>query len=239
MKQALITLLAALAVAPAFAGNLNENEWSLERLYDFTDPASKPEGVFTFNDDGTMTAQGDSGQWLLHYTPKASRMQEGSSLAITLQFNKDDIAPDGNSISLRLFDGQGTYYDNSLYNGYSRVEFEKKIGFGIKGENIGDYYTLGKFADSIAVTFTYTVKNGDLVFSYSAPGIDETFSNAETVLEDIDQKLYWSPALYVYNPDTALTVTDITLTPTLVPEPTSATLSLLALAGLAARRRRK
>ena len=59
------------------------------------------------------------------------------------------------------------------------------------------------------------------------------------MLEDIDQKLYWSPALYVYIPDTALTVTDITLTPTLVPEPTTATLSLLALAGLAARRRRK
>ena len=59
-----------------------------------------------------------------------------------------------------------------------------------------------------------------------------------TAAEGIETSLAWQPRLtWDWNNPTAFTVTDVTFS--MVPEPTTATLSLLALAGLAARRRRR
>ena len=223
MKHTLFTLLAALVASPAFAGSLNENDW--ETLCDHQDCN------FTF-ENGNLVANGgeygsDKGCVLL-YTSTAPKMENNSSLAITLQFvatpydtttwSDFTITPHG-SVRLNMLQVQ-------KYNAGSII-LADMVG--------GTDYTLSEGGETTAaLTLNYTVENGNLCYTYTFNG--ET-SKKMTAAEGIDTSLAWQPLLtWSWNNPTAFTVTDVTFS--MVPEPTTATLSLLALAGLAARRRR-
>ena len=234
MKHTLFTLLAALVASPAFAGNLNPNDWAPLCGDDHQDCH------YTF-ENGNLIAHGgeeyDSYEGcMLLYTSTAPKMENNSSLAITLQFVATPYAtPDaittphwtGFTIAIPL----GSETMNMLQVMKSNAGSIKLMDtFG------GTEYTLSEGGKTTAdLTHNYTVENGNLCYTYKFNG---KTSEKMTAAEGIDTSLAWQPLLaWDWAIPTAFTVTEVTFS--MVPEPATATLSLLALAGLAARRRRK
>ena len=232
MKHTLFTLLAALAASPAFAGNLTSSDW--------TTMCDHQDCNFTFDENGNLIAHGgeygsDKGCMLQHYTSTAPKMENNSSLAITLQF---DATPDAITTipwsDFTIIIPQGEKALNWLQVNKSNA------GSIILADMVSRTdYTLSEGGETTAaLTLNYTVENGNLCYTYTFNG--ET-SEKMTAAEGIDTSLAWQPLLtWSWNNPTAFTVTDVTFSTSspMVPEPATATLSLLALAGLAARRRR-
>lgn len=233
MKHTLFTLLAALVASPAFAGNLNSSDWT-------TDCGSHAHN-FTF-ESGNLVANGgietsSDGCMLLYTSTAAPKMENGSSLVITLQFvaTPDDTTTIPWS-SFTIVIPQGSSILNMLQVNEYTAASDFTAGSIILKDMVGRTdYTLSEGGETTAaLTLNYTVENGNLCYTYTFNG--ET-SEKMTAAEGIDTSLAWQPLLaWDWNNPTAFTVTDVTFT---VPEPATATLSLLALAGLAARRRRK
>lgn len=226
MKRTLFTLLAALVASPAFAGNLNSSDW--------TTMCGHQDCNFTF-ENGNLVANGgeygSSDGCMLLYTSTAYKMENNSSLAITLQFV---ATPD--AITTTPWSGFTIIPQFSAELNMLQV---KKFDAGsiiLTDALGGTNYTLSEGGETTAaLTLNYTVENGNLCYTYTFNG--ET-SEKITAAEGIDTSLAWQPLLaWDWNNPTAFTVTDVTFS--MVPEPATATLSLLALAGLAARRRRK
>ena len=230
MKRTLFTLLVALVASPAFAGNLTSSDW--------TTICDEHAHNFTFDENGNLVANGgieaSSGGCLLLYNSTAPKMENNSSLAITLQF-------------------VSTPYDTTTWTGFTitiplssktmnmlQVLTDKTGSIMLKDEFGGTDYTLSEGGETTAaLTLNYTVENGNLCYTYTFNG--ETSAKV-TAAEGIDTSLAWQPLLgWDWAIPTAFTVTEVTFSTSspMVPEPTTATLSLLALAGLAARRRRK
>ena len=226
MKHTLFTLLAALVASPAFAGSLNESDW--------TTLCGSHAHNFTFDENGNLVTHvggESSGYCDLSYTSTAYKMENNSSLAITLQFaaTPDTITTipwSGFTILIPLGSDTMNMLQVQKYN----------AGSIILADMVGKTdYTLSEGGETTAaLTLNYTVENGNLCYTYTFNG--ET-SKKMTAAEGIDTSLAWQPLLtWSWNNPTAFTVTDVTFS--MVPEPATATLSLLALAGLAARRRR-
>ena len=95
---------------------------------------------------------------------------------------------------------------------------------------LDDYYS--PTGDATTVTFLYSVTDNYLYGDYMLNGEPKATFCYES--GEVDTNSNWS--MFLSNSDSGITVTDVTFT-ALVPEPTTATLSLLALAGFAARRR--
>ena len=84
------------------------------------------------------------------------------------------------------------------------------------------------------LALNFYVEKDDLHITYTLNDVQSQIWKV-----DVDTKLNWKPFIAVQG--TTVKVTEMSLVPAsspVVPEPTTATLSLLALAGLAARRRR-
>jgi MYXO-CTERM domain-containing protein len=235
MKHTLFTFLAALLASPAFAGNLIPEDWTAAC------GANHQDCKFTF-ENGNLIAYGgeyasDKGCMWLYTSTAAPKMENNSSLAITLQF---DATPDAiTTIPWSDFTiiPQGSAPLNMLQVMKSNAGRIKLIDtFG------GTDYALSEGGETTAaltlLTLNYTVENGNLCYTYTFNG--ET-SKKMTAAEGINTSHAWQPFLaWDGGNSTAFTVTDVTFSTSspVVPEPATATLSLLALAGLAARRRR-
>ena len=220
MKKTLFTLLAAFAVTPVFAGNLNPEDWY----------TSTPES-FIFNEDGTMTISGEYGG--LEYIGQEYKMVNGSSVAITLQFNnaeflgEEKFMPSLGCYAMCYFTNVGFDYVGLAVTAYDGI-----LNIFNSVASLDDYFS--PTGDTTTVTFLYRVTDNYLYGDYMLNGEPKaTFCYEDG---EVDTNLNWSISLS--NSDSGITVTDVTFTAP-VPEPTTATLSLLALAGLAARRRRR
>ena len=227
MKHTLFTLLAALVASPAFAGNLTSSDWT--RLCEGNVGHAHN---FTFV-DGNLVAHGGvtsgfTGTCDLSYTSTAHKMENGSSLAITLQFASTQgledftVAPyDIDVACLWVW----TYGDS----------------FVLSATDAMNPHLLTEASEtSASLTLNFIVENGNLCYTYKFNGGGE--SEKFTVVEGINTSLAWQPRFsWNLGNATEVTVTDVTFSTSspMVPEPATATLSLLALAGLAARRRRK
>lgn len=222
MKRTLFTLLAALVASPAFAGNLTSSDWT--RLCDsYVNHAHN----FTFV-DGNLIAHdgvtsGFTGTCDLSYTSTAHKMENGSSLAITLQF----------ASTQGLEDFTVAPYDIDVACLWVWTNGDS---FVLSATDATNPHLLTKASEtSASLTLNFIVENGNLCYTYKFNGGGE--SEKFTVVEGIDTSLAWQPRFsWSVGNATEVTVTDVTFS--MVPEPATATLSLLALAGLAARRRR-
>ena len=223
MKHTLFTLLAALVASPAFAGSLNENDW--ETLCDGRGHAHN----FTFV-DGNLIAQGDVTSGfpdtcdLLYKS--AHKMENGSSLAITLQFASTQGLEDFTVCTSHPdVDDAACLYVRTTGGG----------SFELKQWGAPITHLLTEASETPAsLTLNFIVENGNLCYTYTFNGGE---SEKFTVVEGFDTSLAWQPYFsWDVENATQVTVTDVTFS--MVPEPATATLSLLALAGLAARRRR-
>lgn len=231
MKHTLFTLLAAFVASPAFAGNLTSSDW--ERLCDSYDNHAHN---FTFV-DGNLIAHGGvtsgfTGTCDLSYTSTAHKMENGSSLAITLQFASTQgledftVAPyDIDVACLWVW----TYGDSFVLTQWDSAT-----------DAMNPHLLTEASETSASLTLNFIVENGNLCYTYKFNGGGE--SEKFTVVEGINTSLAWQPRFsWNVGNATEVTVTDVTFSTSspMVPEPATATLSLLALAGLAARRRRK
>ena len=123
----------------------------------------------------------------------------------------------------------------------------------------GEYVALGvsleEAASAITLTFTSDKKAGYSLWSYDATTstateliattglteagtVDVTYNTADVNPSTLFVVWTANPSTGAESNGAQVTISDIALSYTAVPEPTTATLSLLALAGLAARRRR-
>ena len=166
--------------------------------------------TFTLTDDYTMA---DFGTVLAFY--------RGSAVNDTYGYNA--IVLGGSDDALTLTVGRGRAY-NTVDNA--------------TGISAGTTFTFASGADD-KVTFTTAIEKG-VTYTLTVTGGDQamtptlTWVGGEEALNSYKGNMNGNAALTtVVNPGTKVTETPA------VPEPTTATLSLLALAGLAARRRRK
>lgn len=233
MKRALYPLLIALMAAPAHAAPLNPDDWE-------TIPnAAPPEGCFTFN-NGILFATGNtSGKELFYKVEEGKKlMLNGSGLSITLQFdNSPFLAATGAEFQI-LF-----HTDNSIREGggedilhtvYIRSDGQLNI-YDSCSNSMDDYYPLTENSLT-TITVNYFIEDNELHYQYDFNGQ----TSREYVFQEqkVNPNLEWRPSLGLsFSDDNVFRVTDVTFK--LVPEPTTTSLSMLALAGLAARKRRK
>ena len=231
MKKTLITLL-ALAGAAAAA--------------DITLPGS---------DDYTWVAGSN-----------ASGIGTGASADIVQKLATAITASDiGNTDTVGWFGGTGQAYDAAAYGSDINIISSSSFSFTCRPALSGEYVALGVSLEETASAITLTFKN-DKKAGYSLWSYDATTSTATELIAttglttaDTVEATYNTAdvnpstlfVVWTANPSTGnagggakVTISDIALSYTAalaapaVPEPATATLSLLALAGLAARRRR-
>ncbi len=215
-------MLTAFAAIPVYAGNLKYDDWSVDTNWG---------GDYAVDEDGILSLKNVA----LAYTPETFKMQDGSSLSITLTFDPKSI--NGNVIF--AFSPYATGMDNSDtalaltgIQGSSIVSMSNTRGNGSLIFSIP--LALSQVPVESTLALNFYVEKDDLRFTYT---LNDVQSQIWTV--DVDTELNWKPFLAVQG--TTVKVTEMSLVPAsspVVPEPTTATLSLLALAGLAARRRR-
>ena len=166
----------------------------------------------------------------------------------------------GNTDLTGWFGGTGQAYAQSSYPNDIAITATNSFTFVSSSTLDGEYVALGvsleKAASAITLTFSNDKKAGYSLWSYDATTSTATeliattgLTTADTVEATYNTADVNPSTLFVVwtaNPSTGaesngaqVTISDIALSYTAVPEPTTATLSLLALAGLAARRRRR
>lgn len=164
----------------------------------------------------------------------------------------------GNTDLTGWFGGTGQAYGQESDNEIT-ITATNSFTFVSRPSRGGEYVALGvsleEAASAITLTFTSDKKAGYSLWSYDATDKTATeliattgLTTADTVKETYNTADVNPSTLFVVwtaNPSTGaesngakVTISDIALSYTAVPEPTTATLSLLALCGLAARRRR-
>lgn len=156
MKHTLFTLLAALVASPAFAGNLTSSDWTT--LCDHQDCN------FTFENGNLIAHGGEYGSsdgCMLLYTSTAPKMENNSSLAITLQFaaTPDAITttPWSSFTIIPQFSAPLNILQVQKFNAGSII-LADMVG--------GTDYTLSEGGETTAaLTLNYTVENGNLCYT--------------------------------------------------------------------------
>ena len=154
------------------------------------------------------------------------------------------------------FGGSGQAYAQSSYPNDISITSSTAFTFKSRPELDGEYVALGvgleNAADAITLSFTTSNKLGYSLWSYDGTAVTELIANtyvdaAGDVSVTYDAAFVEPTQLFVVwtanhpsgNAGDGQTVTVSNIGISYIPEPATATLSLLALAGLAARRRRK
>ena len=198
----------------------------------------EPIDNYTFMPNGTLTATGNTNGHELYYKPVTHMMQNGSSLSITLQFNNEDFLADDNAVFSICFhrdnvrvDGDEFLYRIFVYNWSGKFNIYDSHSQYTMHDAVYDLT-----GDTTTITFLYTINDGLMDCDYTINGTTKIELKPRVA---VNTDLHWQPSFALLNTDTNIfTVTDVTFTAP-VPEPATATLSLLALCGLATRRRRK
>lgn len=231
MKKTFIALLVLAGVG--YAAPLNEDDWTW-----VSDSAN--DGVFEFKEQTLVIKDNSNGMRLGYKTPQTP-MVNGSGLSITFQFDTEKFLGDvGTALSIYLYGKDKEFHTVTVFN---QKNYDSTKPFMIYESYTSDSIPIEHIYDAdistglTRITVNYTVRDNMLYWNYQIDGITNKVS--DDILADLtlDTTLNWRPAFGLSDTQTnEYTVTDVTFKS--VPEPTTAALSLLALAGLAARRRR-
>ncbi len=237
MKRTLYTLLAALAVTQAYAAPLNAEDWE-------TIPGGEPpEGCFSFEDGKLFATSNTNGKELFYKVKEGTNLMEnGSGLSITLQFNTADFLANNQSAFHIFFHNGNSDTDgagNDFFHFIHVMSLDGELNIYDMSYEMDHYHKLSEDNAITTLTFNYSIKDNYLCYNYilnGEAGTEYAFTDKE-----VDSSLEWRPSFGLSHAETCVfVVTDVTFSaaPT-IPEPATASLSLLALCGLAARRRRK
>ncbi len=229
MKKTLITLLALCGVAaaaePVQSGTITLDYTNAPKIV--TDDATLYNYLYgTFNEGGTLTfalTLQREGNSVSHYQTILHIGAEGKGLTL------------GVNGSSHLMFGEGAEGTNGFGDAHELMSADLKVGSGEAGTNYV-VYTLkfketGKASASITLNNTEYAMN-DMLWSTIAMSPEAEHYNKYTLG-------YRGPGWDGGLPMANISTDSMLVTYTAIPEPATATLSLLALCGLAARRRRK
>lgn len=237
--RTLSTLLVISAMTSVYAAPLNPDDWEVIG-------GSEAKDCFTFT-DGKLYASGNTGGKELFYKVNegTNPMVNGSGLSITLQFDNDTFLNESETEFQIIFHTNNSELDGGGSDFFHRLRIWNYSGsLNIYDDSSYNLSTSFDITHSLSVNDTttievdYLIKENEMYCSYTLNGIvsDEYKLNTQELNPDLD----WRPCFGLSKTDGhSYTVTDVTFIPVSVPEPTAATLSMLALAGVAARRRRK
>ena len=213
MKKTIIALMALAGIAAAESVTVNTIDAEFTTAPVVAGNCWSGDYVFTFTLDDAYTME-NSGTVLAFY--------RGNSVNDTYGYNA--IVLGGTEDALTLTVGRGRAYDTE--SGATAIDADTTFTFaGAADDKVTFTTTIQK-----GVQYTLTVKGGDQAMTPTLKWAD-----GSEVLAAYKGNMNGNATLtYAVNPGVSYTVE----LPA-VPEPTTATLSLLALAGLAARRRRK
>lgn len=258
MKKTLITLLALAGVAsaaPVVVTFGNETAPERDFITDSFFVSDVGETTYDLKNGATVTLTPSQGNLWAGSTDGSVEKTWGNAAAITAMNTALGLTATNGFTADDFSAGSGIYYTASGDGGSSST-LTLNLGETAK---VGDSITLFVTAASRAqhtAGFSITGLGDDITLSYAGLNGDGfTAASGSSVSYSNDLSSNWSPnteSVQIFQVTGTLTSTTLTMSQpgtakngwqtlsyVVVPEPTTATLSLLALAGLAARRRRK
>ncbi len=240
MKKTLVTLAAiAVAVAPVASAAIStgstftpdaNNDFSFTLVLDLDAALSAGSRLGNWDNPGSVTTNNENGWWTEGVVFWASDSYEGKMFLAPSQGGR--VTPTTINAAT-VTDGVWATYDadDAWSNGNIVITYTFDNGVkdadGVRTSTMSVYVLKNDEGSLVQETLTYTFTNSDWDFdTYSFQPL--TINAPAGVIEGI---YYHSGVLTAAEAKTFATKA--------IPEPTTATLSLLALAGLAARRRRK
>ncbi len=244
MKKTIIALLALAGVASADTINALEGEWTTGSRLD--------RATWTKTDSGTLALTNSNwsqayaiydlgtnltGAWDLSTT--VARYDGNAGFTLTLVGKTQAI-----TIGTQDYKSGTSYYGTTTNVGANGYSFQDTLE-GISGTKVEPalkaaegVFNVDQTASIAASTDLDADNNVILTLTLGGSAVSTPFTTTLNLGQgfELDKIVVWGDG---GNSRSNWAVTEMTLTTPNVPEPTTATLSLLALAGLAARRRRK
>ena len=241
MKKTLIALLALAGIATADTAPID----SLNNTYGTligsrANEAATASAVINASSDYStlMTLLSESNKWYVTsgYVTDLDGFLGHSSSAVTLAAG----GPSANSASgaIKFTIGAETL---AQYEGPITLSFDVVLAGGNNNKN--HTFTFALMGSNFSTAMTFGSKSGDNVLTDKAQTVTLSMNAAQVEAMQAtgaDQTLVFLAASdAVTGSNRGVAMSNFSLNGELIPEPTTATLSLLALAGLAARRRRR
>lgn len=226
---------------------------------DFTLGSERNQGNFiTQNKDaGTLSLKGSNWtQSYAHFTLGEPLTLSAETDTISISYNIAATNSDTLVTGAIIGSGQAIVVGHGQYKGtpqgvqYGKTDNVSGNWYNLQGENTGGVYVAGTNVAGIFSTSAPLTLNTDIAWNADKAQFVATLSYGanKTVMTTYDLGTTYSLEKFVFSMDgpnnqtDTISVSGLNITYSIapaVPEPTTATLSLLALAGLAARRRRK
>jgi hypothetical protein len=251
MKKTIIALMALAGVAAA-------DSITPITSSDFTLGKGREQGYSITQDKtaGTLTLTGSNwNQAYAHFT--LAEALTLSAVTDTLSISYNIAATDANTLVTGAIIGSGQAFvvGHGQYSGtpqgvqYGKTDNVSGNWYNLQAEDTGGVYVAGTNVAGIFSTSAPLTLNTDIAWDADKSQFVATLSYGanKTVMTTYDLGSTYSLEKFVFSMDgpnnqTAISISGLNITYSVapaVPEPATATLSLLALAGLAARRRRK
>ncbi len=229
MTNPLYNLIAIFTIIQTQAATLSAENWWTEA----------PEGCFTFKEDGTLHISSYSNGNELFYIIKdedkgTNLMQNGSGLSISIQLNTATFLNDKETSLHINFHNNNSEINGADYYQYIHIDnINNSLNIYDRDTKMDFYHTLDLDNEITTVLVNFTVKNDMLYCNYSV----NSYTSNDFIIKEAPTQLDWKPSFGLSATETNIfTVTDVSFIS--VPEPTTASLTLLALTGYTLRRRR-
>ena len=189
-----------------------------------------------YNNSPTLTTSEENG-WKNHLNSMPTGWESTFADGLTSQWDGSATGQTGNTHTLTLSNLAAGYYDVSILGGYyGKDNLTSSITLSIGGEKFDTTSTVWSSHDIAGGTTSSTQGNASYTLTLTNGSGDEgyTFDVSKIYVQEGGSLSFTLTGDEVGGHRTPLNGIKVTY----IPEPTTATLSLLALAGLAARRRR-
>lgn len=223
---------------------------------DFTVGKRRNQGTLITQDkeNGTLTlVNGNWNQSYAHFTLAEALTLTAETDTISISYDISSTTANALLTGAIIGSGQAIVAGHGQYNStpqgiqYGTTSNVNGNWYNLQGEDTGGVYVAGTNVAGIFSTSTPLTLNTDIVWDANKSKFVATLSYGanKTVMATYDLGTTYSLEKIVFSMDgpnnqtDKMSISGLNITYSIIPEPTTATLSLLALAGLASRRRRR